>query len=47
MTKLKLKILLAKYKHEISNGNNEHLKDLIAVMVLLDLSYINTESSFW
>ncbi len=44
MTKLKLKILLAKYKHEISNGNNEHLKDLIAVMVLLDLSYINTGS---
>lgn len=44
MTKLKLKLLLAKYKYEISNGINEHLKDLIAVMVLLDLSYINTGS---
>ena len=44
MTKLKLKLLLAKYKYEIANGNNEHLKDLIAVMVLLDLSYINTGS---
>ena len=44
MTKLKLKLLLAKYKYEISNGNNEHLKDLIAVMVLLDLSYAYTGS---
>lgn len=41
MTKLKLKLLLVKYKHEISIGNNEHLKDLIAVMVLLDLSYFD------
>ena len=38
ITKKKLKELLTKYKGEISNNNNEHIKDLIAVMVLLDLS---------
>ncbi len=38
MTKTKLKLMLTKYRMEILNGNNDHLKDLIGTMVLLELS---------
>ena len=40
MHKIKLKYLLSIYKYEIMNGNYKHVKDLIAIMVMLDLSYI-------
>ena len=43
MSKLKLKLLLIKYRNEILNGNNIHLKDLIAIMVLLDLACISAK----
>lgn len=45
MNKLKVKLLINKYKHEISKGNNKHLNDLIALMVILDLSYLNDITS--
>lgn len=45
MNKLKLKLLLIKYKNEISKGNNMHMKDLIATMVILDLICIDNIES--
>lgn len=44
MMKLKLIRLLKKYQKEISDNNNEHLKDLIATMVLLDLCRVPTRT---
>ena len=41
MKRLKLKLLLNRYKKEIENGNCEHINDLIATMVLLDYSCIS------
>ena len=44
MKRLKLKKLLNKYKHEMANGDFSHLKDLIAVLVLLNYSCGNMGS---
>ena len=40
MHKIKLKYLLSIYENEVISGNYKHVKDLIAIMVMLDLSYI-------
>ena len=42
MKRLKLKLLLNRYKKEIENGNCEHINDLIATMVLLDYSCLSS-----
>lgn len=38
MNKVALKLLLKKYRHEFSRMNIEHLKDAIAILVILELN---------
>lgn len=51
---LKLKLLLLQYKYELLKGNTEHIKDLVAIMVIIEndtewkkVYYLNLNYLLW